>query len=199
MSSGSGQLARRVEQCLAGAELPETGFRELRAGAIPAAVLIPLMPAEEGCQVVFTRRSDALRDHAGQVSFPGGRREPGETAVQTALREAWEEIGLPPDRVTVLGRLGAYHTGTGFRVRPVVGWVQPPVAWRPDPGEVAEVFSVPLGFLTDPANHDTHQLERQGECLTFHALTWREHFIWGATAGMLMQFCNVLTRACEEG
>lgn len=191
-------LSDCLATCLNRAELPESGFLEFKGRATPAAVLVPLLPGPEGYHVVFTRRSEQLRDHAGQVSFPGGRKEPGESAESTALREAWEEIGLEPSRVTLLGRLGPYHTGTGFRVRPVVGRIEPPVVWRPDPEEVAEVFTVPLSFLIDPANHSRYETERQGRRLTYHALTWGEHFIWGATAGILMQFCRVLEGTRES-
>lgn len=184
--------------CLRRAELPESGFLDFKGRGTPAAVLVPLLPGPEGYQVVFTRRSEQLRDHAGQISFPGGRTEPGESAERTALREAWEEVGLEPDQVTLLGRLGPYHTGTGFRVRPVVGRIEPPVVWRPDPDEVAEVFTVPLSFLTDPANHGCYETERHGRRLTYHALTWGEHFIWGATAGIIVQFCQVLEGTRES-
>ncbi len=191
-------LAECLCRRLSGAELPETGFLELQGRRTPAAVLLPLIPGERGYDVLFTRRSEHLRDHAGQVSFPGGRKEPGESSERAALREAWEEIGLEPSRVTVLGRLGPYHTGTGYRVRPIVARIDPPAVWHPDPDEVAEVFTVPLAFLTDPANHRQYETERHGRRLRYHALTWREHFIWGATAGILMQFCQVLSPTAEN-
>ena len=120
----------------------------------PAAVLLLVVNHAADPAVVFTQRTAHLADHAGQISFPGGRSdEADETPEHTALREAEEEIGIPPNRVDILGRLPEYHTGTGYRVTPVVGWAEPPLAYRPDPHEVADVFEVPLAFLLDSANH----------------------------------------------
>jgi 8-oxo-dGTP pyrophosphatase MutT (NUDIX family) len=135
------------------------GFRlPGREGApTPAAVLVPLVNRGEGLTVLFTERSAGLPDHPGQISFPGGRIEPDDPGPQlAALREAEEEVGLPRDRVTLLGRLSEYDTVTGYRVTPVVGWVEPPFPLRPDPVEVADVFEVPLAFLLDPANQQRH-------------------------------------------
>ena len=116
-----------------------------------AAVLVPIVNRPDGLAVLFTERSVDLPDHPGQISFPGGRIEPGDAdAVAAALREAEEEIGLPRDRVTLLGRLADYETVTGYRVTPIVGWVEPPFPLKPDPVEVADVFEVPLSFLLDP-------------------------------------------------
>ncbi len=135
------------------------GFRlPGREGApTPAAVLVPLVNRPDGLTVLFTERSADLPDHPGQISFPGGRVEPEDIDVEAAaLREAEEEIGLPRDRVSVLGRLADYETVTGYRVTPVVGWVEPPFVVKPDPVEVADVFEVPLAFLLDPANQQRH-------------------------------------------
>src|SRR5215472_6843030 len=123
----------------------------------PAAVLVPLVNRESGLTVLFTERSPHLPDHPGQISFPGGRIDPGDSdARNAALREAEEEIGLPRERVTLLGDLADYDTVTGYRVTPVVGWVEPPFEVRPHALEVADVFEVPLAFLLEPANLQRH-------------------------------------------
>jgi 8-oxo-dGTP pyrophosphatase MutT (NUDIX family) len=152
-----------------------------------AAVLVPMVNRPDGLAVLFTERSADLPDHAGQISFPGGRVEPGDADVDAAaLRETEEEIGLPRDRVTVLGRLADYETVTGYRVTPVVGWVEPPFPVIPDPVEVADVFEVPLAFLLEPVNQQRH-FRMLGEIRRdYFAIPYRERYIWGATAAMLM-------------
>ncbi len=159
-----------------------------REGApTPAAVLVPMVNRSDGLAVLFTERSADLPDHAGQISFPGGRVEPDDIDIDAAaLREAEEEIGLPRDRVSVLGRLADYETVTGYRVTPVVGWVEPPFSVKPDPIEVADVFEVPLAFLLDPVNQQRH-FRMLGEIRRdYFAIPYRERYIWGATAAMLM-------------
>ncbi len=159
----------------------------------PAAVLVPLVDRADGLTVLLTRRTDHLHHHPGQVSFPGGRVEEGDTdAEMTALRETHEEIGLHPRRIELLGSLSEYHTGTGFRVTPVVGLVQPPFDLTPDTFEVAEIFEVPLGFLIDPANRRQERLLIDGRERTYYAMPWRQHHIWGATAGMLVMLSRFL-------
>ncbi len=160
----------------------------------PAAVLVPVVRRESGLTVLLTRRTAHLNDHAGQISFPGGRSEPGDAdAARTALREAAEEIGLKPARVEVLGELHPYVTVTGYRVTPVVGLVTPPLDLRPDDFEVAEVFEVPLEFLLDPANHQRNRVLSEGRERVYYAMPYRQYYIWGATAGMLMNFYAFLT------
>jgi len=152
-----------------------------------AAVLVPIVNRSDGLAVLFTERSADLPDHAGQISFPGGRVEPGDLDVDaTALRETEEEIGLPRDRVTVLGRLADYETVTGYRVTPVVGWVEPPFPVRADPVEVADVFEVPLAFLLEPVNQQRHYRMLGEIRRDYFAIPFRERYIWGATAAMLM-------------
>jgi 8-oxo-dGTP pyrophosphatase MutT (NUDIX family) len=152
-----------------------------------AAVLIPIVLHQSGLTVVFTRRTDHLQDHGGQISFPGGRSEPEDaTLVETALREALEETGLQPLQVEVIGTLPEYHTVTGYCVTPVLGLIAPPVVWSPDPFEVAEVFEVPLAFLMDTQNHQRHSGEWKGEKRDYYAIPYNEYNIWGATAGMLI-------------
>ncbi len=151
-----------------------------------AAVLIPLVERDGKLTVLLTRRSDSLRDHTGQVAFPGGRLDPGETAPAAALREAREEIALDPAFVTLAGLSTDYETGTGFHVTPVVGFVRPGFTLRPDEAEVADVFEVPFAWLMDPANHERRSYDLPGGGTRwFHAIAYRERTIWGATAGMV--------------
>ena len=157
--------------------------REIRS----AAVLVPVVRRENELTVLFTRRTAHLHDHAGQISFPGGRTEPGDAgAAETAMRETLEEIGLTAERVEVLGELSQYVTVTGYRVTPVVGLVTPPLDLRPDEFEVAEVFEAPLAFLLDPANHQRNHVLFDGRERYYYAIPYQTHYIWGATAGMLM-------------
>jgi len=160
----------------------------------PAAVLVPVIRRESGLTVLFTRRTAHLNDHAGQISLPGGRTEPGDAgAAETAMREAEEEIGLASERVEILGELPAYLTVTGYRVTPVVGLVTPPLDLRPDDFEVAEVFEAPLAFLLDPANHQSNTVQFEGRERRYYAIPYRQYYIWGATAGMLMNLYAFLT------
>lgn len=162
-------------------------------GLTPAAVLVPVIDRPQGLTVLFTRRTAHLNDHAGQVSFPGGRCEPTDPSpVFTALRETEEEIGLDPARVEVLGLLPEYRTGTGFTVTPVVGLVRPPFELNPDSFEVAEIFETPLDFLLDPANHQRHSMEIGGVVRHYYAMPYDGYFIWGATAGMLVSLYRLL-------
>jgi len=150
----------------------------------PAAVLIPIVARREAT-LLLTERAAGLAVHAGQIAFPGGRLEPGETALSAAMREAQEEIGLAPELVSPLGALDPYLTGTGFRVTPIVALVDPAFHLAPNPIEVAHVFEAPLGFLMDPANHQIHSRELRGRMRRFYAMPWEGHYIWGATAGMI--------------
>lgn len=152
----------------------------------PAAVLIPIVETEEGARVLLTRRADSLARHTGQIAFPGGRLDPGETAVQAALREAWEEVALKPEAVEVLGLSDAYETGTGYLVTPVVGWLAGMPALTPSPDEVAEVFEVPWDVLMDPAMLRRDHLETPaGDRRWFWSVTFEDRYIWGVTAGII--------------
>ena len=158
-----------------------------------AAVLIPIVAHPQGLTVVFTQRTSHLKSHAGQVSFPGGRAEPGDASAEfTALREAGEEIGLAAERVEILARLPDYRTRTGFRVTPVIGLVSPPLELAPDPREVESVFEVPLAFLLDPKNRQRRTREFQGKEVGYYVFEYQERVIWGATAGMLVNLYRML-------
>ena len=151
----------------------------------PAAVLVPIVEHASGPTVLLTRRSDNLGNHAGQVAFPGGKIEAGETPKEAALREADEEVGLKSSFVEVAGFLDSYETGTGFRILPVVAFVRPGFTLEVHDGEVAEIFEVPLSFLMDPENHERHSATWRGKKREYYAMPYNGHYIWGATAGML--------------
>lgn len=169
----------------------------LLTGRRPAAVLIPILQSGPNAplRLLLTQRTDHLRDHAGQISFPGGGLNPGESAIDGALREAQEEIGLDPAKVTLFGQMPLYHTGTGFSVSPMIGFVQTPCDLVADPGEVAQIFDVPLDFILDPRNirHETRYY--RGAWRSFLAIPWSGYYIWGATAGMLAQLSRIVRAA----
>ena len=166
-----------------------------------ASVLVPLVERDAGLTVLLTQRTAHLRDHAGQISFPGGRAElDDEDAVATALREAEEEIGLARQQVHVIGSMPEYRTVTYFDVTPVVALVRPPFALALDAHEVADAFEVPLAFLMTPANHQRHLFEVEGYRREFLSMPWpradgagEPYFIWGATAAMLRNLYRFLS------
>ncbi len=152
----------------------------------PAAVLVCLIERPHGLSVILTRRADTLRRHTGQVAFPGGRCDPGETPWAAALREAEEEIGLEPARVTLAGLATPYLTVTGYHVTPVVGFAPADVILKANPDEVADIFETPFAFLMDLANYETREGRTPGgDPRRYYAIPWEGRLIWGATAGML--------------
>lgn len=164
-----------------------------QGGQKPAAVLVPMVMRGEAESLLFTRRTDHLHHHPGQISFPGGRVEAGDASpLATALRETEEEIGLGRQHVEFLGTLPDYFTGTGFRITPVVGLVHPPFELQLDAFEVAEAFEVPLAHFLDPANHQRHSREFEGRMRHFYAMPYHDYYIWGATAGIIMSLYRVL-------
>ncbi|WP_024303531.1 CoA pyrophosphatase [Pseudogulbenkiania sp. MAI-1] len=171
-------------------DLPQ---RSATGGERPAAVLVPLVWHAGAPAVLLTQRTASLSQHAGQVSFPGGKIDPhDQSAVHAALREAREEVGLAEEGVSVLGTLPDYFTITRFRVTPVVGLLVPPLALTPEPSEVAEVFEVPLERVLDPRQYERHSYVRDGVSGTYLSLTFGPHHIWGATAAMLRQLSAIL-------
>jgi 8-oxo-dGTP pyrophosphatase MutT (NUDIX family) len=154
--------------------------------AIPAAVLIPVVPRPEGPAVILTLRAAALRSHSAQIAFPGGRVDAVDgSPLVTALRETEEEIGLAREHIRTLGYLDAYLTGTGYRIVPVVALVEPPFTLAINRQEVDEAFETPLSFLLDPANHRREGREWKGRYRTYYAMSFGDRYIWGATAGMI--------------
>ena len=159
----------------------------------PAAVLVPLVDHAHGMSILLTQRTAHLSAHAGQISFPGGRMEEHDAdAIAAALRETEEEVGLPRERVSVVGRLDTYVTGTGFEITPIVGVVEPPYPMAIDPFEVAEAFEVPLAYILDRRNHQRVERESAGRRRCFFVLPYEGRNIWGATAGILVNLAEVL-------
>lgn len=160
-----------------------------------AAVLVPLIDRSGRVQVLFTQRTAHLDDHAGQISFPGGRVEVSDASrEETALREMEEEIGLASASVAVLGRLPEYEIPSGFRITPVVGWIETPFELNPDPFEVAAVFEAPLEHFLDAARYQRRQFRFRGRHRHYLAIPFEGRYIWGATAGMLYNLCRLLQR-----
>lgn len=193
------------QRCVAAGDAQNTvieakrGDQDLNPGMTPippikeAAVLVPLIDRPDGLTVLLTHRTAHLANHAGQVSFPGGRVDLADCDVEeTALRETQEEIGLDRSHARIIGRLDTYITRTGFAVTPVVAVIDPPFELTPDPFEVAEVFEVPLSFLLDPNNHQLCSREFEGTVRYFYAMPYGRHYIWGATAGILMNLYELL-------
>jgi 8-oxo-dGTP pyrophosphatase MutT (NUDIX family) len=177
----SSLMARRGDHALDGLTIdPKTV-----AGARPAAVLAPIIPRPEGLTMLLTLRAAHLRSHSGQVAFPGGKIDAGETPAETALREAREEIGLASSLVEPLGWLDPYLTGTGYRVTALVALIDPAFAPTLNPDEVADAFETPFAFLMDAANHRLEERQWRGRTRKFYAMPYGERYIWGVTAGIL--------------
>ena len=194
------EVRARLRDRAAGIRVSEgaRGDHTLSGGSPPktltaAAVLVAIADRPAGLSVLLTQRTAHLADHAGQISLPGGRIEPSDPdPIFAALREAEEEIGLPPSHVEIVGRLDTYITGTGFEIAPIVGLVRVPFPERLDAFEVAELFEVPLAFIVDPANHQRHSRELRGRMRSFYVLPYEDRYIWGATAAMLVNLAEVL-------
>lgn len=165
-----------------------------------AAVLVPVIAHRDAPTILLTRRADHLPRHAGQVSFPGGTQGPADRdPLACALREFEEEVGLPADGVTVLGRLDGYETVTGFHVTPFVGLLRPPVDPRPDPAEVADIFELPLSMVAEEDRFETRSVSRDGVERRFYVLRHDTHYIWGATAHMLVNLRDILAQSPGKG
>lgn len=193
-------IARRVDLALRAPRAGSSDFdlntdfnlppgRKLR----PAAVLVPLIEGPSGVEVVLTKRSSRLKHHPGQIAFPGGKVEDSDASPESAaLREAWEEIALPPDAVSIIGTLPHHETVTGFTMHPFVGLVRDPVEMMPEAGEVAEVFRVPFAHVTDPARFRIENRRWQGKLRHFYTVPYGPYYIWGATARILRGFADAL-------
>jgi len=179
---------------------PQPEADDLHIGSVPAgarvtdaAVMVPLVHRPQGVQLLLTQRTAHLTDHAGQISFPGGRVESYDgSREETALRETEEEIGLKRDRVTLLGRLPEYDLPSGFRITPVVGWIEPPFDITPDPFEVAAVFEAPFEHFLDLARYQRREYHFRGRHRHYMAIPHEGRYIWGATAGMLYSLARML-------
>lgn len=188
-------IAERLARPARPAERDDLHVIALAEGArvIEAAVLIPLVARAGAVYVLFTQRTAHLADHAGQISFPGGRVETGDTGrEETALRETEEEIGLAREHITVLGRLPDYEIPSGFRITPVVGWVAAPFDLALDAFEVEAVFEAPLDYFLAGANYQRRQYHFRGRHRHYLAIPYGGRYIWGATAGMLYSLCRAL-------
>lgn len=195
-------LRDRIRRCLHSTHQIETitgdhavaGMAAEERSLMPAAVLVPLVEQPQGYTVLLTQRTAHLEHHPGQISFPGGRAEAEDvTPIDTALREAEEEIGLQRRHVVeIAGFLDLYQTVTGFLVTPVVGFVTPPFELTLDAFEVAEAFEVPLEFILDPKNHERRSMMFKGQQRQYYVIPYENRFIWGATAAMLVSFARRL-------
>lgn len=173
--------------------------RKLNQPARQAAVLVPIVEHPEGETVLLTKRTEKLQKHAGQVSFPGGSIDDGDSdAIAAALRETREEIGLADSYIDIHGRLDNYRTGTGFEITPIVGTVRPGFSLVLDQHEVAEAFEVPLEFILDRRNHQRKSAVWQGRRRHYYAMPYDDYFIWGATAAMLVNLVDVMEAARER-
>jgi 8-oxo-dGTP pyrophosphatase MutT (NUDIX family) len=191
--SADPEEAAAFRRALAGQPQPGPGFTPPSAALRPAAVLVPLIDHPHGMAVLLTQRTPHLSAHAGQISFPGGRIEADDAdEVAAALRETEEEVGLSRERVSVVGRLDTYVTGTGFEIAPIVGIVAPPFEIAIDPFEVAEAFEVPLSYILDRRNHQRVERDSAGGRRAFFVLPYEGRNIWGATAGILVNLAEVL-------
>lgn len=152
----------------------------------PAAVLVPIWLRPGGARVILTKRASHLKHHPGQIAFPGGKVDDGDSGLEaTALREAWEEIALPPDRVEILGRLPSHETVTSYEMTPILGLIRDDFSATPEPGEVEEVFSVPLSHVLDRARYGVEGRVWQGQKRRYYAVPYGPYYIWGATARIL--------------
>lgn len=186
MSALLDRVTRLFEEGHAGA--PPGLWRDPRIHKIevftPAAVLIA-MTERERPGFLFLHRPSNMRAHAGQIAFPGGRIDPGETPVEAALREAWEELGIRPDDVQVIGSTDLYRTGSAYEITPVLGLVPPDIEIDPNPAEVAQWFEAPVDFVLDPANHVRKTWDAGEGAHAFIEVNWQGHRIWGVTAAIL--------------
>ena len=184
------ELFSEINPHLVGEKLFESRWSDIRK---EAAVLVPIIQRSAGLSVMLTVRSSEMPSHAGQISFPGGKTHPDDRdSTATALREAHEEVNIPPAAVDVIGALGVHKGGLGFSVTPIVGLVDPQTDFQPCPREVAEIFEIPLNFVADLSNHITEQREHKGVQYNMFAAPYDRFHIWGLTAGILRTLAETL-------
>ncbi|HEU4826276.1 MAG TPA: CoA pyrophosphatase [Dongiaceae bacterium] len=185
-----------VDPAPLGSDLSLSGVAAEPQSWRPASVLVPLIDRSPGITVLLTQRTDDMPSHAGQIAFPGGRRQADDAdAVATALRETEEEVGLSRRFIDVVGAVDPYRTGTGYEITPIVGIVRPGFTIHADPREVADVFEVPLEHFLDEVNHKIGSRLYNGRERRYYAMPYGERYIWGATAGMLKNLHFILTSA----
>jgi 8-oxo-dGTP pyrophosphatase MutT (NUDIX family) len=173
-------------------DLSQDDYSDVTHDLTPASVLVGIVDHASEPNLLMTVRNERMKKHAGQVAFPGGRADPGETAIETALREAKEEVALPPGSVDVIGTLDDYRTGTGYRITPIVGVVPPGLNYRAHEPEVDEIFEVPLRHALDLANHREDAAVWQGRERCYFTIDWQPQRIWGATAGIIVNLSRTL-------
>jgi 8-oxo-dGTP pyrophosphatase MutT (NUDIX family) len=165
------------------------------AKLIPAAVLVPIIDEPGELLVLLTQRTLELKNHAGQISFPGGRKEQIDHSLkETALRETYEETGIKPEQINMIGNLPPVESRTGFLVMPFIGLITPPLELKIDPLEVAAVFTAPLDFLLDPNNQKQEIFIHQGKQMPLYSIQFQEHKIWGLTAKILVEMGKILLK-----
>lgn len=158
----------------------------------PAAVLAAVTERDSEPGVLLLHRPSNMRSHPGQIALPGGKIDPGETAIEGALREAHEELGIDPTQVRVIGASDVYRTHSGFEITPVLGLIPPDIEIVPNPTEVAQWFEAPLGHVLDPANHVSQWVEWEGSMRSYYEIDWQGHQIWGVTAALLVNLSRRL-------
>ena len=182
----------RSENRLVDTQTGDNWIKEL-GPLIPAAVLVPIISRDSGLQIILTKRAENLKKHPGQISFPGGRVDPkDQTIEQTALRETEEEIGLKTSQVQIVYKMKDYVVGTGYNVTPFIGLVKPPIKLIRQKNEVAEIFELPVDYITSKHNFSCYGHEYKGKIRYHDALSWKKYFIWGATAGILKKLSERL-------
>lgn len=193
-------LAKKTEGMSAdtGAKPGHAPGRTAGGQPIPAAVLVPLIDRDQSPTVLLTCRSPHLSAHAGQIGFPGGRIDRGESAEQAAVREAGEEVGIPAGQIRMVGQLEPYLTVTGYLIDPFVAWIEPPHRFVANPGEVGEIFEVPLSVILRPGAFKKETVTVKGRQRSYYSLQHEDYYIWGATAGMLISFRNRLDPSCAS-
>ncbi len=165
----------------------------VREKLIPAAVLILVIKRNNNITVIFTKRNNNLKNHAGQISFPGGKMEISDTSIEnTARRETMEEIGLNIKPSEILGKMSTWETRTGFLITPVLGFISDPPKMRKNIYEVEEIFEVPINYLMNPKNHKLEKRSFEQKSYEFFAIKYLDYYIWGATAGLIMNLYNIL-------